>query len=83
MPSAERLIESGRKIEVITAIHSLTSLNMSALDSEMEVEGLIIDPAALRQVHRDRTTTLSNNVLYQKSADDRTITESCYICLDG
>ena len=49
---------------------------MSALDSQVKVEGLIIDPGALRQVHRDRTTTLPNNVLYRKSADDSTVTEA-------
>ncbi len=56
---------------------------MSALYSQLEVEGLILDPGALRQVHRERITTLSNNVLYRKRADDNTVTESCYICLDG
>ncbi|KAI4221327.1 MAG: hypothetical protein L6R40_008641 [Gallowayella cf. fulva] len=56
---------------------------MSSLDTQMEVEGLIIDPGALRQLYRDRITTLSNNVLYRKSADGSARTESCYICLDG
>lgn len=33
---------------------------MSALDSQTEVGGLVhIDPGALRQVHRERITTLS------------------------
>lgn len=45
--------------------------------------GLVIDPGALRQVHRERVTTLSNNVSYRKCAEDSTVTESYYICLDG
>ena len=80
MTSAERLIKSSRKIEVIT-YRSLTT--MSALDSQIEVEGLILDPGALCQVHREWITTLSKNVLYRKCADDSTVTGSCYICRDG
>ena len=47
------------------------------------MEGLIIDPGALRQFYRDNTTTLSNNVLYRKITDESAITESNHIYLEG
>lgn len=56
---------------------------MSALDSQTEVGGLVIDSGALRQVHRESVTTLSNNVSFRKCADYSPVTESFYICLEG
>lgn len=55
---------------------------MSALDSQTEVGGLVIDSGVLRQMHRERITTLFNNVRYRNCVDDNTIKNSCYICLN-
>jgi hypothetical protein len=55
---------------------------MSTLESQIQVEGLIIDPGILRRVYCDRTTTLSNNLVYQKNADHTTAAESCCIFLE-
>jgi hypothetical protein len=47
------------------------------------MEGIVFNVSALRKVHRDGITCLSDSAVHRKNIDDDMLAESCYICLRG